>query len=270
MEILPLATSGPHIYLLSRYRLSQLMIHGAFICALLMSAIQTLYADEIKIAVASNFSPTMTVISRQFEKSTGHKVKLIPGSTGKHYAQIHHGAPFDLFFAADRERPQRLEEEGLAIVDSRFTYAIGKVVLWSPDKHLIDSQGKVLQQDSIRYLAIANPKLAPYGIAARQILQKIGLWQHYQGRLVRGENIAQTYQFVKTGNATLGFVAYSQIKADSTLSGSYWIAPQDLYTPIEQQAILLKDTPAARAFMTFMRLPEIIVLIKSRGYELPE
>lgn len=270
MEIFPLATGRPYIHPLSRHPLRSLMINSVYIYVLLIAVTQPLHAAEIKVAVASNFSRTMTVISQQFEKSSGHKVKLIVGSTGKHYSQIHHGAPFDLFFAADSERPQRLEKEGLAIPGSRFTYAIGKVVLWSPDKDLIDSQGKVLEQDSIRYLAIANPKLAPYGIAARQILQQRGLWQRYRGRLVRGENIAQAYQFVKSGNAALGFVAYSQLKGDTAINGSYWVAPQSLYTPIEQQAVLLKDSPAARAFMTFMRIPETISLIKNHGYELAE
>jgi molybdate transport system substrate-binding protein len=222
------------------------------------------------VAVASNFTRAITAISQRFENSSGHKVKLIFGSTGKHYAQIHNGAPFDAFFAADSLRPQLLEQQGLAKAGSRFTYAIGKVVLWSPDKHYIDPQADILEQGTFYYLAIANPKLAPYGKAAMEILQKRGVWDRLRQRLVQGENIGQTYQFIKSGNAKLGFVAYSQIKQqDGMVNGSYWIAPKTMHTPIQQQALLLKEGRAARAFLAFVRSPEILKLIHDYGYDTP-
>jgi len=245
--------------------------YGTILTSLLsMTGFNTAIADEIKIAVASNFSRPMIAISQLFEKNTGHKLSLIFGSTGKHYAQIRNGAPFDVFFAADSHRPRLLEQEGLAQKQSRFTYAIGKVVLWSPLKQYVDPQAHVLTQGDFRHLAIANPKLAPYGKAAMEILQKRGLWKPLRRRLVRGENISQTYQFVKSGNAKLGFVAYSQIKQqDGSIIGSYWITPQAMYTPIEQQAVLLKEGQAARAFLAFVRSPEILQLIHDYGYDTP-
>ena len=237
---------------------------------LAMAWVNAANADEIRIAVASNFSRPITAISQLFEKNTGHKVSLIFGSTGKHYAQIRNGAPFDAFFAADIRRPLLLEQEGLTRTQSRFTYAVGRVVLWSPDKHYVDPLGNVLEQGDFYHLAIANPKLAPYGKAAMEILQKRGLWERLRRRLVRGENIGQTFQFVKSGNAKLGFVAYSQIKQqDDSEKGSYWITPQAMYTPIEQQAVLLKEGQAARTFLAFVRSPEILQLIHDYGYDTP-
>lgn len=242
-----------------------------FVFTLSMSWVDTLIADEIKVAVASNFTRTITTISQGFEKKTGHKVKLIFGSTGKHYAQIVNGAPYDIFFAADSRRPLLLEKKGLAQPGSRFTYAIGQLVLWSPDKNYIDPQAAIIGHGTFYYMAIANPKLAPYGKAAMQILKKRGVWTSLQKRLVRGENIAQTFQFVMSGNAKLGFVAYSQIKQlDNTNKGSYWVAPQKLYTPVKQQAVLLKESQAARAFLAFVRSPVIKQLIDNDGYNTPK
>ncbi|RUM93867.1 MAG: molybdate ABC transporter substrate-binding protein, partial [Thiothrix sp.] len=173
----------------------------------------SLLADNIHIAVASNFSDTIKQIPKYFKADTGHKVTLVFGSTGKHYAQIKNGAPFEAFFAADMKRPQLLDSEGLALPGSRFTYAIGKLALWSPTTGFVDKEGKALNEDNFHYLALANPKLAPYGKAAQQVLQQRGLWDSLSGRMVRGENIGQASQFVKSGNAELGFVAYSQIKS---------------------------------------------------------
>ncbi len=236
---------------------------------MLLSAGQSM-AGEIRVAAASNFAQALTTISERFEAITGRKVMLSFGSTGKHYAQIKNGAPFDAFFAADVRRPELLEKEGLALPGSRFTYAIGRVVLWSPRPGYVDSGGRVLEGGKFRYLAIANPKLAPYGMAARDVLQARGLWDGLSGRIVRGENIAQTFQFVMSGNAELGFVAYSQVKRpDQPIKGSLWEVPQSLYAFIEQQAVLLKEGEAARAFLSFMRSDEALKIIHDYGYNTP-
>ena len=227
-------------------------------------------AEEIRVAVASNFKDAITLIAERFETGTGHEVTLIFGSTGKHYAQIRNGAPFDAFFAADKHRPERLEREGIALPGSRFTYALGKVVLWSPRVGYVDPHGTVLERGEFQHLAIANPRLAPYGKAAEEVLRARGLWAPLAGRLVRGENISQTYQFVKSGNAQLGFVAYSQVKRPNlTIEGSVWSVPQALYTPIEQQAVLLRDTAVARSFLSFVRGDAASTIIREFGYDSP-
>jgi molybdate transport system substrate-binding protein len=227
-------------------------------------------ATEIRVAVASNFIRAISAAAERFEQDSGHKVILAFGSTGKHYAQIRNGAPFDAFFAADVRRPKLLEKEGLAVPGSRFTYAVGKLVLWSPDTAFVDAQGKVLEQGEFHHLAIANPKLAPYGLAAREVLQARGLWNDMDKRLVRGENIGQTFQFVASGNAELGFVAMSQLmRPGQAVEGSHWDVPPALYGPIEQQAVLLKDKEAARAFMSFVRSAAAIRIIRDYGYEVP-
>lgn len=238
------------------------------LCLLSTAYLPAVLADEIKVAVASNFSRTLSVLSQQFEKQTGHRVKLLVGSTGKHYAQIVHGAPFDAYFAADSLRPALLEQAGLGQTQTRFTYAIGKLVLWSPVAHYVDPQGNILQNGSFQYLAIANPRLAPYGKAAMQVLQQRHLWTRYRKRLVRGENIGQTYQFIKSGNAQLGFIAYSQVLENKS-SGSYWVVPQALYSPIEQQALLLTDNQTARDFLAFVRSSTAIDIISQHGYDKP-
>lgn len=237
---------------------------------LLFLACKPAMGDEIRIAVASNFIDAMKQVSKLFEQETGHSVKLIFGSTGKQYAQIRNGAPFDLFFAADSRRPKMLEEEGSAQPDSRFTYALGKIVLWSPKADFIDDDGKVLESDRFRHLAVANPKLAPYGKAAQEVLEKRGLWHALRGRMVRGENIGQTYQFVKSGNAELGFVAYSQVsRPGHAMQGSYWKVAQSLYTPIEQQAVLIREGEAAREFLDFVKQTPTLDIIRSFGYGTP-
>ena len=241
----------------------------ALISILSLAAGQAM-ADGIKLAVASNFAKPITAIAEHFEALTGHKVKLILGSTGNHYAQISNGAPFDADFAADALRPELLEQEGLALPGTRFTYAIGKVILWSSMTAYVDEQAKVLKQGGFRHLAIANPKLAPYGRAAQQVLQALGLWDSLQPSMVRGENIGQTFQFVKSGNAELGFVAYSQVKRPGhPTEGSWWKVPQALYTPIEQQAVLLQEGGAARAFMAYMQSDAALEIIESHGYGVP-
>jgi molybdate transport system substrate-binding protein len=245
----------------------------------LACGLPSLQAAELRIAVATNFTRTATALARQFEQQTGHTVRLAFGSTGKHYAQISHGAPFDIFFAADERRPALLEKDGIAVPGTRFTYAQGRLVLWSPDENLIDANAAVLDTGDFRKLAIANPKLAPYGMAAKEVMQARGLWKKLQPRLVRGENIGQTFQFVRTGNAPLGFVAAAQVFSNhkepdnhSTkpkVTGSYWEPPQSLYTPIIQQAVLIKDTPTARAFIEFVKTDAAHALIQKHGYHTP-
>jgi len=247
-----------------------------FLCLCFLSPVQAaephveLHAEiraELRIAVATNFSRTATLLAEQFEQQTGHRVRLAFGSTGKHYAQITHGAPFDIFFAADERRPALLEKNGIAVPGSRFTYAQGRLVLWSPDENLITANASILETGDFRKIAIANPKLAPYGFAAREVLQARGQWEKLQPRLVRGENIGQTFQFVRTSNAQLGFIAAAQIFSnDTTVTGSYWEPPQSLYTPIIQQAVLIKDTPTARAFIEFVKRDTARALIHQHGY----
>ncbi len=239
------------------------------IAALMLNAGQAM-ADEIRVVVASNFTDAIKTIAQRFEAVTNHKVILIFGSTGRHYAQIKNGGPFDVFFAADVRRPELLEQEGLVLPGSRFTYAIGKLVLWSPKEGYVDPQGNVIKGQKFRHLAIANPKLAPYGKAAQQVLLAQGVWKALRGRMVRGENIGQTFQFVKSGNAELGFVAYSQVKRPGhPIEGSWWEVPQALYAPIEQQAVLLKENEAARAFMLFVQSDVALEIIQSYGYGTP-
>ncbi len=227
-------------------------------------------ADEIRVAVASNFTEAARVIAGRFEANSNHQVILIFGSTGKHYAQIKHGAPFDAFLAADALRPKLLENERVAMPDSRFTFAIGKLALWSPKQALVDAEGTVLEQGTFRHLAIANPKLAPYGRAAQEVLELRGQWDRLGKRIVRGQDIGQAFQFVKSGNAELGFIALSQLKRpDRPVEGSLWEVPQELYTPIEQQAVLLKNNQTARAFLSFLRSDEALKIMEAYGYDPP-
>lgn len=230
----------------------------------------TAAADEIRIAVASNFSNAIKSIAKQYEEETGHEITLSFASTGKHYAQIINGAPFDIFFAADVRRPELLEKEGQALAGSRFTYAIGRLVLWSPVIGYVDANGAVLEEGGFNHLAIANPKLAPYGKAAREYLIKHGLWDDPKIRVVRGENIGQTFQFVKSGNAELGFIAYSQLMTPGQdVPGSLWEIPQVDYTPIEQQAVLLRPNKAARDFLSYVQTDMVREIIRSYGYVVP-
>ncbi|MEH6626036.1 MAG: molybdate ABC transporter substrate-binding protein [Motiliproteus sp.] len=226
--------------------------------------------DQILVAAASNFSDAIKAVVKDFEQQSEHRVTLILGSTGKHYAQIINGAPFDAFFAADSKRPALLEQQKIALDGSRFTYAQGKVVLWSPKQHANIVDAQILNTGEFRHLAIANPKLAPYGKAAQQFLQARQLWQPLIRKMVRGENIAQTYQFVKSGNAELGFVAYSQVKRPGhSLEGSMWEVPQSLYTPIKQQAVVLTDKPSVKQFIDFIRSPTATAIINAHGYTTP-
>ena len=230
----------------------------------------TALASSIRVAVASNFSDTAKVLAEKFESISGHRVVLIRGSTGKHYAQIKHGAPFDLFLAADADRPTLLEQEGKIVPGSRFTYAIGRLVLWSPQAGLVDEQGLVLHDGDFERIAIANPRLAPYGLAARELLRKLELWDKLQDRLVRGENIAQAFHFVASGNAPLGLVALAQLNSpQAPPAGSRWDIPPELYPPILQQSVQLTDNPATSAFTAFMQSPEAVAIIEAFGYATP-
>lgn len=225
------------------------------------------HADEIRVAVATNFSAAMNALVERFEESTGHTVLVSSGSTGVHYAQIKNGAPFDVFFAADAERPRLLEAEGAAVAGSRFRYAVGRVALWSTRDDYVDADGAVLETGDFRHLAIANPDLAPYGAAAREVLAARGLSSRLQSRLVTGQDIGQTYSFVQTGNAELGFVAWSQLRRPGEkIPGSYWLVPEALHRPIEQEAVLIRDVPAARALIEFVKGSEAREIIRGYGY----
>jgi molybdate transport system substrate-binding protein len=228
-------------------------------------------ADEVQVAVAANFSAPMKLIALDFEKDTRHKAILSFGATGKFYAQISNGAPFDVFLAADDETPVRLEKEGGAVSGSRFTYATGKLVLWSARPGLVDAQGEVLAKNTFVKIAIAAPKLAPYGAAAVQTMTTLGLMAILAPRLVIGESIGQAFSFVSTGNAELGFLALSQVYDSGKLkSGSAWIVPDKLHSPIRQDAVLLakgKDNKAALALMAFLKTDKAKAVIRSFGYQ---
>lgn len=230
------------------------------------------HAGQVQVAVAANFSAPMQVIAADFEKSSGHKVLAAYGATGQFYAQISHGAPFEVFLAADASTPARLEQEGQGVPGTRFTYAIGALALWSAKAGYVDDQGLVLRANQFQRLAIANPKTAPYGLAAMQTLTRLGLHQAVAKKLVEGQNIAQTHQFVASGNAELGFVALSQIYQDGRITGgSAWRVPAEMHEPIRQDALLLgkgKDNPAARALIEYLQGDKAAEVIRSYGYQL--
>jgi len=227
---------------------------------------------ELKLAVASNFVQPAKDIAAEFEKVSGHTVSITPGATGKFYAQIVNGAPFDILLAADDEIPAKLEKEARAVTGTRFTYATGRLVLWSPKADFVDDGGQVLKSGKFAYLAMANPKVAPYGLAAVQAMQKMGVLSALEPKVVQGENIAQTYQFVVTGNAQLGFVALSQVFQNGKLkSGSGWIVPENLHDKLRQDAIVLnagKGSAAATAFMDYLKSEKVKKIISSYGYQL--
>jgi molybdate transport system substrate-binding protein len=228
-------------------------------------------ADEVSVAVAANFTGPMEKIAPAFEKATGHKAQVAYGTVGKFYAQIKNGAPFDVLISADDETPMRLEKDSLAIASSRFTYAIGKLVLWSAKPGLVDDKGEVLKRGDFKHLAIANPKVAVYGAAATEAMKKLGVDVALASKLVFGENITQAYQFAATGNAELGFVALSQIYKDGQYAaGSYWLVPPALYSQIRQDAVLLvrgKDNAAAMALLTYLKSDAAKLVIRAHGYE---
>lgn len=227
-------------------------------------------AAEVTVAVAANFTAPMKQIAADFEKETGHKVLLSFGASGKFYAQIKNGAPFQLFLSADDEKPAQLEKDGLTVPGSRFTYAVGTLVLWSARPGFVDPKGEVLSKGTFDKLSIANPKLAPYGTAAIEVLTKKGLLAAVQPKLVQGENISQAYQFVSTGNADLGFVALSQVMQDGRISsGSAWVVPDNLHSPIRQDAVLLlkgKGNQAAEGLANYLKTDKVKAVIRKYGY----
>jgi molybdate transport system substrate-binding protein len=230
------------------------------------------HAAEVSVAVAANFTAPMNAIAAEFTKDTGHIAKPAFGATGKFYAQIKNGAPFQMLLSADDETPARLVQEGLADPASRFTYAIGTLVLWSAQPGYVDAQASVLKKNQFNKLALANPKLAPYGKAAVEVLTGMGLIDAVTPKFVQGENIAQTFQFASTGNAELGFVALSQVMKDGKIAnGSAWIVPAKLHTPIRQDAVILaagKGNAAAEALMKHLKGDKAKAIIKSYGYEI--
>ncbi len=238
----------------------------------LIMATGTALAGEVRLAIASNFHDAAEHLATQFTEATGHSSRISYGSTGKLYAQIRHGAPFDVFLAADQERPRLMEKSGSGVAGTRFTYAVGKLALWSPDPEAFKDPETFLRAGDIRHMAIANPKTAPYGLAARQTLEHLGLWAALESRLVRGESIAQTFQFVATGNAKAGFVALAQLRDDHE-GGARWEVPDTYHDPIAQQAILLergRDNEAARAWLAFLASGEAQNIIRQYGYDFPD
>jgi molybdate transport system substrate-binding protein len=235
-------------------------------------ALPIAHAGETTIAVAANFTGPMELIKPAFEKTTGHTLTVAYGTVGKFYAQIKNGAPFDVIVSSDEAVPIRLEKDGLALPETRYTYAIGKLMLWSSKPGVVDDKGAVLKGGDFRHLAVANPKLAVYGGAAVEVMDKLGLRTTLEPKWVLGENITQTYQFVASGNAELGFVALSQIYKDGRYAdGSHWAVPQDLYPALRQDVVLLsrgKDNAAARALVDYLRSDFAKQVIRAHGYEL--
>ena len=239
-------------------------------CLLLALGSLAAHAEEVSVAVAANFATPMQKIAVLFTQDTGHTATLSMGSTGKFYAQIKNGAPFHVLLSGDEEIPLRLEQENAAAPHTRFTYAVGKLVLWSKQAGFVDAQGDVLRKGNFSHLAIADPKLAPYGAAAIETLQALGLLTKLQPRLVQGESIGQAYQFVASGNAQLGFVALSQVMSNDRITeGSAWLVPPHLYQALRQDAVILKngkDNKAATALMAYLKTEKARAVIRSFGY----
>lgn len=247
-----------------RFKLIGLALFGA---ALTLAAAPALAADA-QVAVAANFTEPAKEIAAAFKAKTGHTATLSFGASGQFYTQMAHGAPYEVFLSADAERPKKAEDEGLAVKGTRYTYAFGRLVLYSKTPGLVDAKGAVLKSDRFAKLAIADPAAAPYGAAAIQTMRKLGVYDALAPRIVKGSSITQAYQYVATGNAELGFVALSQVIDEP--GGSRWVVPAADHAPIEQQAVLLKTgekNPAARAFVTFLKSPAAIAIIKRYGYE---
>lgn len=246
------------------------MVHKTLLIAIFLGLSHSLFAENVHVAVASNFKNTMLDITKVFEQSSGHKVLLSFGASGKFYAQIRHGAPFDIFLSADQTIPAKLEKEGFVVPDKIATYAIGRLALWSANSKLIKNNPEVLKMGSFNKLALANPKLAPYGVAAIDTLKSLQLHDKTKAKWVQGENIAQTYQFVRTGNAQIGFIAFSQIMDGSHVkTGSFWLVPREYHRPIKQDAALLSrgnTNAAAREFLRFLSSHSAQRIIESYGY----
>ena len=233
----------------------------------------SVFADTTLVAVASNFTKPMAEIATEFEKSTGHTAKLSFGSSGKFVSQIENGAPFEVFLSADDKSSAILQQSGFAVADSNFTYALGKLVLWSSTTNYVDAQGDILEKGGFKHIALADSKFAPYGAVAVGVLKNKNLLDKLQPLFVIGENISQTYQFVSTGNVELGFVAMSQVSENGKItSGSGWVVPQNLYPLLKQNAVLLKtgeENPAAKALLDYLKSPTAKTIIQKYGYDLP-
>ncbi|OIO68890.1 MAG: molybdate ABC transporter substrate-binding protein [Zetaproteobacteria bacterium CG1_02_49_23] len=245
------------------------MMKRSLLMVLALLGATQVHADEVSVAVAANFTDATRDIIPLFEQASGHTVKVSFGSTGKLYAQIENGAPFEVFLAADSKRPEKAEAAGLAVSGSRFTYAMGKLALWSSQGGMWSDAGAWLKAGDFQKLAIANPKTAPYGLAAEQVMQSLGMWDLLQSKLVQGDSIAQTFQFVASGNARAGFVAGSQVYGWQGDAGTLWEIPQSLYEPIRQQAVLLakgNQHAAAEAFLEFLKSDAARAVIVRYGY----
>jgi molybdate transport system substrate-binding protein len=230
-------------------------------------------ADDVSVAVAANFTAPIKHIALDFEKDTGHKIVASFGSTGQFYAQIKNGAPFEVLLAADDETPARLIKENAAVAGTQFTYAVGKLVVWSAKPGLVDEGGDVLKKGAFEHLALANPKLAPYGAAGIEAMKALGVYDSLQAKVVTAENITQAYQFISSGNSQLGFVALSQVLKDGKIEGSSWLVPARLYQPIFQNAVLLekgRSKPAAEALLKYLKGDKAVAVIRSFGYELAQ
>lgn len=240
---------------------------------LVMSSTSWVSADEFNLAVATNFHDTAKKLVNLFEQRTGHKAIITADSTGKLHNQVKEkSAAFDVFLSADVETPQLIEKEGLGIANTRFSYAIGKLVLWSPQEGLVDARGEILQKGEFQHLSIPDPQVGPYGVIAQETMKNLNVWEKLQSKLLLHENMTETYQTIKTGKAQLGFVALSMLNPNQKIAGSFWVVPTNLYTPIEQQVILLqrgKDNKAALAFLDFLKTPRARNTIESYGYGLP-
>ncbi len=226
-------------------------------------------ASEVSVAVAANFVEPARAVAEAFHTATGDTALISPGASGQLFTQISHGAPYEVFLSADAERPQALVAGGYAVGQSRFTYAVGRLALYSASPGLVDGQGLVLKRPDLRTVAIADPAVAPYGVAAEETMRKLGAYDALKPKIVKGASIAQAYQFVATGAAEIGFVAQSQIV--TVKGGSRWLVPEALHAPIEQQAVLLKagaNDPAARAFLDFLKTPAARTIISRYGYDL--
>ncbi len=235
-------------------------------------ATRAAWADTVQVAVAANMAAPMQAIAQQFQRDSGHQAVLVLGATGKLSAQVRHGAPFEVLVAADAHSAAALEAEGLAVPGTRRRYGTGQLVLWSMDAQRVDAQGQVLRQGGFRHLALANPQTAPYGAAAVEVMQRLGLRQALQARWVQGESVAQTYQFVASGNAELGFVALSQVWEGGKLrAGSAWIVPATLHAPLHQEAVLLRPgqgKPAAQALLAYLGSEGARSVLRAYGYRL--
>ncbi len=250
-------------------------LRGPFVSILLLCGLMSspVRAGEVSVAVASNFAAPMERLVPLFQKESGHTLKVSLGASGKLYAQIRNKAPFDVFLSADEEMPKSLMQEGLAVGGTRFVYATGRLMLWSVQPDFVDERGSVLNKGNFNMLAIANPRYSPYGVAAKETLTKLIMWNSIQEKLAKGENVTQTYQLAATEKADLAFIALSQVMRDGKVTaGSWWLVPPEMHKPIQQSAVLLsgaKDQAAAKAFLAFLKSEKARAVMRGFGYELP-